>query len=140
MDEKGWFYVDEDTSNADDEMLTYEDDEYVAVLTTYTEARGALAKARIARGFYPVVVPADSGMQPRFGRTGGKGKGKGKGSSQPRPNAKSKAKSKAICARIEKATTKAEKKKAILAKHGLKPMKKPKYDDDSDIEDILNYV
>ena len=67
-------------------MLTYEDDEYVAVLTTYTEAGGALAKARIARGFYPVVVPADSGMQPRFGRTGGKGKGKGKG--QARPKAK----------------------------------------------------
>ena len=50
-------------------MLAYEDEEYAAVLTTYTEARGALAKARIARGFYPVVVPADSGMQPRFGRT-----------------------------------------------------------------------
>merc|ERR1712106_734958 len=32
-----------------------------------------------------------------------------------------------------------EKRNAILAKHGLKPMKKPKEDDDSDIEDILNY-
>jgi len=32
-----------------------------------------------------------------------------------------------------------EKRNAILAKHGLKPMKKPKEDDDSDIEEILNY-
>ena len=51
------------------------------ILTAYTEARGALAKARIARGFYPVVVPADTGPQPRFGRAkkpeGGKGKSKG---------------------------------------------------------------
>ena len=83
-------------------MLTWEDDEYANILTTYTEARGALAKARIARGFYPVVVPADSGPQARFGRTGGKGKGKGrgkgKGSGQPRP--KSKAKAKAISSKL----------------------------------------
>ncbi len=59
-------------------MLSYDDDDYAAILTTYTEARGALTNARIARGFYPVVVPADSGMQPRFGRTGGQGRGKGK--------------------------------------------------------------
>eukprot|EP00092_Neocalanus_flemingeri_P039775 GFUD01043315.1.p1 GENE.GFUD01043315.1~~GFUD01043315.1.p1 ORF type:complete len:2211 (+),score=819.60 GFUD01043315.1:247-6879(+) len=32
-----------------------------------------------------------------------------------------------------------EKRNAILAKHGLKPMKKERDDDDSDIEDILNY-
>ena len=66
----------EDTSNVVDEMLTWEVDEYVAILTTCTEARDARAKARIARGFYPVVVPADSGTQPRYGRKGGKGKGK----------------------------------------------------------------
>ena len=95
IDDEGWFDADEETINAVDEMMSYDDAEYAAILTTYTEARGALAKARIARGFYPVVVPADSGMQPRFGRTGGKGKGKGKFSSQPRPKAKPKAKSKA---------------------------------------------
>ena len=76
IDDEGRFYVDEETINAADEMLTYDDEECAAILTTYTEARGALAKARIARGIYPVVAPADSGMQPRFGRTGGKGKGK----------------------------------------------------------------
>ena len=94
VDEEGWFYVDEDTFNAVDDMLAWEDEEYAAVLTTYTEARGALAKARIARGFYPVVVPADLGPQARYGRKGGKGKGKGKSLSQPRPKAKPKAKSK----------------------------------------------
>ena len=76
-------------------MPTWEDDEYAAILATYTEAWGALAKARIARGFYPVAAPADSGPQPRFGRKGGKGKGKGKSPAQPRPKAKAKAKSKA---------------------------------------------
>ena len=90
-------YVDEDTINVVDEMLTQDDDEFAAILTTYTEARGALAKARIARGFYPVVVPADTGPQPRFGRVkrpeGGKGKSKGRGKGKrpkgpPRPKAK----------------------------------------------------
>ena len=77
-------------------MLKFEDDEYAAILTTYTEARGALAKARITRGFYPVVVPADAGPQARFGRKGkprpkGKGKGKGKpkgANAGPRPRGK----------------------------------------------------
>ena len=72
VDDEGWFYADEDTINVVDEMLTQDDDEFAAILTTYTEARGALAKARIARGFYPVVVPADLGPQPRFGRQSGK--------------------------------------------------------------------
>ena len=83
VDEEGWFYDDEETINAIDEQLAEENEEFAAVLTTYTEARGALAKARIARGFYLVVVPADSGPQPRFGRAkkpeGGKGKSKGRG-------------------------------------------------------------
>ena len=66
VDDEGWFYVDEDTINAIDEQLTENDDEFAAILTTYTEARGALAKARIAHGFYPVVVPAE----PSWGRPG----------------------------------------------------------------------
>ena len=56
-----------------------EDTEYAQQVVTYTEAHNALAKARIARGFYPVVVPADDGRQPRFGRSSTKGKGRGKG-------------------------------------------------------------
>ena len=33
-----------------------------------------MARARIARGFYPVVVPADIGIPPRYGRANVKGK------------------------------------------------------------------
>ena len=68
VDEEGYFYADEDTIDQCDAQLAQDDDEFCAILTTYTEARGALARTRIARGFYPVVVPADSGTQPRFGR------------------------------------------------------------------------
>ena len=56
VDDEGWFYADEETINAVDEMLTYDDDDFAAILTTYTEARGARARARIARGFYPVEL------------------------------------------------------------------------------------
>ena len=93
VDEEGWFYADEETINVVDEMLTQDDDEFAAILTTYTEARGALAKARIARGLYPVVVPADSGPPAHFGRQGGKRRPKGKGKEHkpkgpPRPKAR----------------------------------------------------
>ena len=98
------FYADEDTIHAVDEMLKFEDDDYAAILTTYTEARGALAKARLARGCYPVVVPADAGPQARFGRKGksrpkGKGKGKGKpkgANAGPRPRGKPRPKAKLL--------------------------------------------
>merc|ERR1712079_312705 len=81
------FYDDEETSNAIDEQLAEENEEFAGVLATYAGARGALAKARIARGFYLVVVPreADTGYRPRFGRAitvkpeGGKGKTKDRG-------------------------------------------------------------
>ena len=82
VDEEGWFYADEETINAVDESIAYDDDDYANQVITYTEARNALAKARIARGFYPVVVPADDGRQPRFGRSN-KGDGKGKGRKGP---------------------------------------------------------
>ena len=62
-------------------MLSWEDDEFAQAVTTFIEAHKALAQARIARGFYLVVVPASSGTQPRFGRGAGrqrKGRGKGK--------------------------------------------------------------
>ena len=67
-DDEGWFYVDEETVNVVDEHLGYADEEYVQQVITYTEARNALAKARIARGVYPAVIPADDGRQPRFRR------------------------------------------------------------------------
>ena len=80
VDEEGWFYADEETINAVDESIAFDDGEYANQVITYTEARNALAKARIARGFYPVVVPADDGRQPRFNRAKkGEGKRQGKG-------------------------------------------------------------
>ena len=78
VDEEGWFYADEETINAVDETIAWDDEEYAQQVITYTEARNALARARIARGFYPVVVPADDGRQPRFDRASKKGAGKGK--------------------------------------------------------------
>ena len=68
VDDEGWFHADEDTINAVDELLSWEDDEYAHHVITYQEAHSVLARARIARGFYPVVVPADIGTQPRYGR------------------------------------------------------------------------
>ena len=81
IDEEGWFYVDEETINAIDEQLAEGNEEFAKVLATYVEARHALAKARIAQGFYLVVVPREAvvGCRPCFGRTisvkpeGGKG-------------------------------------------------------------------
>ena len=73
VDEEGWFHAEEEVINAIDEHMAQDNDEFAAILTNYTEARGALAKARIASRFYPVVVPADMGPQARYGR---KGKGK----------------------------------------------------------------
>ena len=55
VDDEGWFYADEDTFNAVDEGIAWDDEAYAQQVTTYTEARNALARARIARGFYPVV-------------------------------------------------------------------------------------
>ena len=78
-------------------MLSWEDEKYTQAVITYTEARNALARARIARGFCPVVVPADTGGQPRFGRTraGGNCKSKGQDNKpsaprKPRPKHKPK--------------------------------------------------
>ena len=63
-----------------DEFISWEDEDFAQQVITYTEARNALAKARVARGFYPVVVPADFGSEARYGRAANsKGKGKGAG-------------------------------------------------------------
>ena len=87
VDEDGWFYADEETIDQVDETIAMEDADYAHQVVTYTEARNALAKARIARGFYPVVVPADDGRQPRFGRSGTKGKAGGKGKNKAKAKA-----------------------------------------------------
>ena len=67
IDEEGWFYADEETINAIDEQLAEGNEEFAKVLTTYVEARHALAKARIAQGFYPVVVPREPHLHDQHG-------------------------------------------------------------------------
>ena len=49
VDEEGWFYSDEDTINAVDESMAHDDEEYSQQVVSFTEARNALAKARVAR-------------------------------------------------------------------------------------------
>ena len=48
VDEEGWFYSDEDTITAVDESMAHDDEEYSQQVISFTEARNALAKARIA--------------------------------------------------------------------------------------------
>ena len=68
-------YIDEDgnvlaneeiVSDIDDDLAT---DEYHEALLGYREARGLMMEARVARGFYPVVVPI------RSDKPAGRGKG-----------------------------------------------------------------
>ena len=60
-----------------DTLIAQEDPEYHQALISFTEARDALRQARVAREFFPVVVPASV-----FVRAKGKGKGKGKSKSK----------------------------------------------------------
>ena len=74
-DDAGYFYATEEVCDHVDSQLSTEDPEFAQTATNYTTARALMAKARVARGFYPVVVPAtDAGSPPQR-----KGKGKGKG-------------------------------------------------------------
>ena len=83
-DDAGYFYATEEVCDHVDCQLSTEVPEYAQAATNYTTARALMAKARVARGFYPVVVPAtDAGSPPqRKGKGKGKrrsGKGKGRG-------------------------------------------------------------
>ena len=52
-----------------DDDLAIDDEEYYEALFGYCEARDLLKEARVARGFYPVVVPI------RSDKPSGRGKG-----------------------------------------------------------------
>ena len=77
VDEDGCVYATEDVIDEMDQQVSAEDEEYAAAVMSFVHARNALRNARIARGFYPIVVPANDGPPPRYGR--GKGNGKGNG-------------------------------------------------------------
>ena len=56
------------TIQAVDEQIARVDKCYERAFMTYVQARGLIAKARIARGFYPIVILADDGEQAQYGR------------------------------------------------------------------------
>ena len=90
-------YATEEIIDLIDEQEAAENKEYESIFLTYLDARSALRNARVARGFWPVMVPATgTGPIPKFGRGSGtnnkenkkgarKGRGKGK-----KPKAKAK--------------------------------------------------
>ena len=87
VDEDGNFLATEDVVSEFDDDLAIDDEEYHEALLGYREARDFMKEARVARGFYPVVVPIRSDKPTSRGKSessGGKhalscktGRGKG---------------------------------------------------------------
>ena len=96
IDEDGNFLANEQIVSDIDDDMALGDEEYHEALLGYREARDLMKEARVARGFYPVVVPIRSDKHTGRGKGGsssvknvsGKaGRGKGgrgsKGSGRP---------------------------------------------------------
>ena len=95
IDEDGNFIANEQILSDIDDDLALDDEEYHEALLGYREARDLMKEARVARGFYPVVVPirsdkpagkgkGDSSSVRNSGKTGrGKGGRGSKGSGRP---------------------------------------------------------
>ena len=97
IDEHQQFNATQEVIDECDHQLGIDDPEYSALVVKYAEARDCLTKARVARGFFPVVVPASSSY---FGKPPGRGKGKRK------PKGKSKGRSKGSGKRKSKGKSK----------------------------------
>ena len=82
-----WWTSDQAAVDAHDQLIAQEDPDYHHALISFTEARDALRQARVAREFFPVVVPASAFVR---AKTKGKGKGKGKSKSKSRKKGKGK--------------------------------------------------
>ena len=65
VDDKGHFFCNQEVCDQIDESFAEENEEYNQKVIDYRQARTALANARIARGFYPVVVPASDKLSLR---------------------------------------------------------------------------
>ena len=63
IDEDGNFLANEQIVSDIDDDLALDDKEYHDALLGYREARDLMKEARVARGFYPVVVPIRSDRQ-----------------------------------------------------------------------------
>ena len=96
IDEDGNFLANEQIVSDIDDDLALDDEEYHEALLGYREARDLMKEARVARGFYPVVVPIRSDKPTGRGKgdsssvknvSGKTGRGKGgrgsKGSGRP---------------------------------------------------------
>ena len=57
VDDDGYFYADQETIDAVDQELAWDDEEMSNIVISYLDARNALAQARIARGFLPSGCP-----------------------------------------------------------------------------------
>ena len=60
VDEEGLFIATEEVIDHIDQQFATEDKDYAQAVVDFNQARNMLARARVARGFYPVVVPTDS--------------------------------------------------------------------------------
>ena len=60
IDEDGNFLANEQIVSDIDDAFALDDEEYHDALLGYREARELMKEARVARGFYPVVVPIRS--------------------------------------------------------------------------------
>ena len=93
LDAHGYWWTSNEDSLADqDACLAEEDEEYNKTLITFHQAKEALRNARVAREFYPVVVPASVFVKTR--KSKGKGKGRRKGKSRGRGKSSGKSRGK----------------------------------------------
>ena len=87
LDAQGYWWTSSEEHLAEqDACLAQDDEEYSDALVTFLQAKEALRHARVAREFYPVVVPSSIFVKTRS-KGKGKGKRKGKAKSKGKPAA-----------------------------------------------------
>ena len=87
IDEDGNFLANEQIVSDIDDDLALDDEEYHEALLGYREARDLMKEARVARGFYPVVVPIRSDHPTSVSRgRGRKGKSRGRSGARDGPS------------------------------------------------------
>jgi hypothetical protein len=93
LDARGqWWTSSQKSLEQQDAILAADDEEYNNALISFTEAKAALRNARVAREFYPVVVPASVFVKKGSGKGFRKGKGKSRGKGKRRGKSKGKGK------------------------------------------------
>ena len=91
VDDYGFFWATEEVIDHVDAQDSTGSTEYAQAIRDFATARAALSKARIARGFFPVVIPSDAVYRAKGKSKGGRrGKGKRKGKATGKSRGKSK--------------------------------------------------